>query len=513
MRKAALILCFALVSARAEEGLAKLRTSPPEGVDKVVQAILATAPDPAKVASQLAKPLPVRAIEAGWHDREATDEKGTKRPFEFYVPKSIAGKTDAVPLLVHLHGGVGRAEFFPNPGRRSTGGRWVDSAESEGFVVAFPSGRSDCVWWSAAGVENVRAVIREVKRCAPIDDDAIVGTGFSDGGSGSYYLALAAPDPFAAFLPLNGHFEVASGASRQALYVENLVRTPLFIAQTQDDPLYPAASILPHVRAAMNAGARLHLVSYPRGGHSPAYFAEQRAAMARFIVDTPRDPLPRRIRWKCATPELGRVDWLEVTSIGASDSDPPASEDINVMSTPGRVRIGIDVDRAFAGSGVRVTQVSKDTLAAKLGLAPGDVLISMDDKPLEGLGGLRALLKGKQHGDPVRFRVRTKEEERGVEGRFPAFRSRPVYDRSRPTAEIRVEADGNRVVVRCRNVRQFRLWLSPVLFGNGAIALAVNGKRIQPTLKPIPLEGILRRYAREADSGRVFTRVATVDVP
>jgi hypothetical protein len=123
------------------------------------------------------------------------------------------------------------------------------------------------------------------------------------------------------------------------------------------------------------------------------------------------------------------------------------------------------------------------------------------------------LLEAKRHGDPVRFRVQTKDEERGVEGRFPTFRSRPVYDRSRPTAEIRVEAEGNRVVVHCRNVRQFRLWLSPVLFGNGPIALAVNGKRIQPTVKPIPLEGILRRYAREADSGRVFTRVATVDVP
>ncbi|MHC4939451.1 MAG: PDZ domain-containing protein [Planctomycetota bacterium] len=513
MRTAVLLACFAIVPVRADDALSRLRTAPAADVDEVVKAILDTAPDRAEIAARLAKPFAVPPLEPGWHEHEVIDAKGVKRPFEFYVPKSIADKTEPVPLLVHMHGGVGRADYFPNPGRRSTGGRWITSAESEGFVVAFPYGRSDCMWWSEAGIANVRAVIREVKRCAPIDDDAILGTGFSDGGSGAYYLAMAAPDPFAGFLPLNGHFAVASGASGHDLYLQNLVRTPLFIAQTQDDPLYPAASLLPHVRAAMSVGALIHLVSYPRGGHSPAYFAEQRGPMARFITDTSRDPLPRRVRWRCATPALGRVDWVEITSIGKSENDPAATEDLNVMSTPGRVRIGFNVDRAFAGPGVRIAQISKGTLAEKLGLTGGDVLVAMDGKDLKDLGTLRALLNGKRYGDAVRLRVRTGEEERDVDGRFPAFVPRPVYRRAGPTAEFDLQSEGNRIVVRCRNVRQFRLWLSPVLFGDGEIALAVNGKRTRPAVKAIPLEGILRRYASDADAGRVFTRVVVVDVP
>jgi len=513
MRNALIGLLLAVVPVRADDLLPGLRTAPSGEVDAVVRAILETRPETAEIVARLSKALPVTVRTTGWSNAEATDEHGVTRPFEYYVPKSIAGKSEPVPLLVHMHGGVARPDWFPNPGQRSTGGMWIESAEAEGFVVAFPSGRNDCMWWSEAGVANVRAVIREVKRHAPIDDDAIVGTGFSDGGSGSYYLAMAEPEPFAAFLPLNGHFEVASGASRENLYLDNLARTPLFIAATQDDPLYPAASLLPHVRAAMEAGASLHVVSYPRGGHRPVYFTEQRAAMTRFIVDTPRNPLPRAIHWRCAKPRLGRVDWLEVTAIGASDADPAAEEDVNVMSTPGRVRIGISLDAAYEGEGVRVDRVTEDSLAAEIGLQSGDVLVAMDKKPIKGFPGLRALLDAKGHGDAFAFTVRSGETTREVEGRFPAFVARPAYARAGLTARIDLESEGNRIDVRCRNVREFRLRLAPALFGDGEIALTVNGKAVAPRIEILPLEAILRGYARDADSGRVFTRVATVVLP
>jgi poly(3-hydroxybutyrate) depolymerase len=513
MRNVLLLLLLAVVPVRADDLLLRLRTAAPDEVDAVVRAVLEAKPDRAEIAARLAKALPVSVSETGWRNGEAVDARGVARPFEFYVPKSITGKSDPVPLLVHMHGGVARADWFPNPGQRSSGGMWIESAEEEGFVVAFPSGRNDCMWWSEAGAANVRAVVREVKRHAPIHDDAIIGTGFSDGGSGSYYLAMAEPGPFAAFLPLNGHFAVAASASGENLYLDNLARTPLFVAATQDDSLYPAASLLPHVRAAMEAGASLHLVSYPRGGHRPVYFTEQRAAMTRFVVDTRRDPLPRSIRWRCADPRLGKVDWLEITSIGESESDPEATEDVNVLSTPGRVRIGISLDSAYEGEGVRVDRVTEGSVAENLGLKQGDVLVAMDKQSIRGFGGLRALLDAKSPGDPVAFTLRSGEESRDVEGRFPEFVARPVYRRAGLTARIELESESNRIVVRCRNVREFRLRLSPLLYGDGEIALSVNGKRVAPTIETIPLEGILRDYAREADAGRVFTRVATVVVP
>ena len=67
-------------------------------------------------------------------------------------------------------------------------------------------------------------------------------------------------------------------------------------------------------------------------------------------------------------------------------------------------------------------------------------------------------------------------------------------------------------MVQSRNVRRFRLSLPHDLFGDGEIVLAVNGKRIQPETREIPLEEILKRYARQADSGRVYGREAIVEV-
>jgi len=510
------VLCL-LGPVTAEEALdaalLKLRTAPRAETDATIEALLASKPDRAAVLTRLGKPFGVAAGKAGWIQLEATDEKGVTRPFELYVPESIVGKVEPVPLVVALHGGVSRPEFVDTPGQRSAAALWVASADTEGFVIACPAGRADCVWWTEAGAAHVRAVIRETKRRAPIDDDAVFGTGFSDGGSGCYYLAMAEPVPFAGFLPMNGHPAVASRASGKPLYIGNLRTLPNFVAMTQDDGLYPAVSILPHLQAAMQAGARMHIVSYPRGGHRPVYFDEQRAAFERLVTDTPRDPHPREFSWKCADPAQGRVAWAEVLAIGVSEQDPAATPDINVMSVPGRVRIGISVDQKFSGEGVRVTAVSRGMLAEQLKLQVGDVVVSMDGKGIGGLGDLRVALAKKKFGDDVALVVKRGEESVAGKGRFPAFKSEPIYLRDKPTAEFALQSEGNRVVVRCRNVRRFRLRLPPVLFGDGEFALAVNGARVEPRMRVLSLEDILRDYAQNADSGRVFGREAIVSVP
>jgi hypothetical protein len=262
----------------------------------------------------------------------------------------------------------------------------------------------------------------------------------------------------------------------------------------------------------MGAGAALHLFSYPRGGHQPIYFKELRPILERFVSDTPRDANPRALQWKCATPELGRTAWLAIEEIGASDSDPAATEDLNVMSTPGRVRIGVGVDRAFEGEGVRITSISKGSLASKLDLKVDDVIVEMDGKQVNGLADLSAILRAKSLGDDAALKLRRGDESVEKQGRFPPFVARPIYSRDKPTARIALTSEGNRVMVRSRNVRRFRLSLPHDLFGDAEIVLAVNGKRIQPETREIPLEEILKRYARQADSGRVYGREATVKV-
>lgn len=512
MRLLPVLLAVSLVStvSRADDPLDAavlgLRTAPPAERAAAVAAVLALKSDPATVVQKLRTDLPVPSLAPGWHALEARDEAGIARPFQLYVPQ---GEHDGpLPLLVYMHGGVSRPEY-PDVGDEQgrPGDMWQPSADEHGFLIASPLAKGDCVWWSDAGAGHVRAVIRETKRRAPVDDDAIVGAGFSDGGSGCYYLALAQPDPFAAFLPLNGHPAVAASASKKQLYLRNLMMTPLFCAMTEDDPLYPAYGVLEHLQPLIRAKAPIRLVSYEKGGHRPVYFDDQKDAFVRFLTDTPRD-LREQIDWWCAGPETGRLAWLEVLELGAAAGDADALEDINVISTPGRVRLGFNVDRAFPGPGVFVTDVVKDTTAEKIGLLKGDVVHELDGVPVATLQDLIGVLTRKEHGTPVRVVVRRGDEDVVLTGDVPPFTPRPYYTREKPTARISVGVAGDAYTVVSRHVRRFR-----ILVGDDRPKTVTrNGEALKPKVVRYDLKTILARYARDADKGRVYTGELVVDL-
>jgi len=397
-----LLLAFFIVPALAQDPLQDLRAAAPAERAGLIDKIVAAKPALADVVTRLKAGLPCKALAPGWHALQATDVAGTQRPYQVYIPKSLAGNSEPAALLIHMHGGVSRPDYTQEMGQVGAGQLWIPVAEEHGFVVAFPLGREDCVWWIDAGVAHVRAVIRDVKRHAPIDDDRIVATGFSDGGSGSFHLALAAPDPFAGFLPLNGHPAVAARASGKQLYLRNIGQTRMFVAMTQDDQLYPARQVLPHLDLAMKEGARLLLISYPSGGHRPVYFEEQRAAFARFVADTHRDATPQEFTWLCGETETGAFRWAEILEIGAAQGDAKKLPDLNIMSTPGRVRLGV----GLATDSLEVTRVVDNSVAAAIGMKVGDVIAGMDDKALADTGALLAALQKKAFGDPVELAVR-----------------------------------------------------------------------------------------------------------
>ncbi|MHC4731892.1 MAG: PDZ domain-containing protein [Planctomycetota bacterium] len=508
-----LLLCgTAAASDDLDRALAALRTAARADYGARIQAVLDLKPETAEVIRRLEKgPEVTTTLEAGWHRLEAEDEEGARRPFQLYVPAAAAGKTEPLPLLVHLHGGVSRPEYTQKEREVGAGTLWLESADEAPFVVAYPLGRADCTWWSEAGVRHIRAVIRETKRRVAVDDDAIVGTGFSDGGSGCFHLAMVAPDPFAAFLPMNGYPAVSAINSGKQVYLRNMQRTPQFVAMTQDDQLYAAAKVMEHLDPAMKAGASIRIVSYESGGHRPVYFADQQAAFVRFITDTPRDPHPQEIDWWCAEP--CRVSWVEILELGPVAGDAEPLPDLNVIRTPGRIRLGFHPDREHPGPGVRVAGVVEETTAARIGLATGDVITQLDEAAIATLADVVAALRRKQHDQPVKVVVRRGETDVTLAGRIPPFETRPWYARKNPTARFSLRAEGNRVEITSRHVRRFRLHLTPALFEAGRVEVVVNGRRVEAALEAVPLPVLLRRYAALADSGRILTRVLQVTLP
>jgi poly(3-hydroxybutyrate) depolymerase len=515
MRTIPLLLLLALPALAEDElgaTLSALRAAERGKRDAAVEAVLALGPEVHEVVKRLKTGVQVPTIGEGWHLLEAVDEKGVTRPYQVYLPVSLKGKSAPVPLMVSMHGGVSRPEFIRELTRVGAGAAWDTSAEEVGFVCAFPMGRQDCTWWSDAGVDHVRAVVREVKRLAPIDDDRIVGSGFSDGGSGAFYLALAAPDPFACFLPMNGHPAVASAGSGHQLYLRNLKMVPLLVAMTQDDPLYPAATILPHIERAMRSGAHVLTISYPAGGHRPVYFEEQRKTFVRFFMETKRDPHPKEIDWWCADPARGRFRWVEVLELGPTPGDAEALPDLNIMTSPSRVRIGIYVDQAYQGEGVRVLRLVDESLAKGVGMREGDVVTAVDAHEIKSMRDLQIALGRKTYGDDVLLGIRRGEEALLFKARFPEFKPEPIYAREKPVARVSVRVEEGTVRVLTRHVRKLKLHLPHGFNEDQPFKLLLNGKETPFEVAAVSLKTLLERYAREADAGRLFTREVVIDL-
>ena len=66
-----------------------------------------------------------------------------------------------------------------------------------------------------------------------------------------------------------------------------------------------------------------------------------------------------------------------------------------------------------AKEGVLIMEVSE---ASKLGLRPGDVIISVDGREIDGISQLRRILRSYEAGEEVEFKIVRKERERTIKG-------------------------------------------------------------------------------------------------
>ena len=96
---------------------------------------------------------------------------------------------------------------------------------------------------------NLRAILDRLKRTYNVDENRIVLSGVSDGGTASFYVAMRDPTPFASFPALE---RIADGVGPGAtyshfgdLFPNNLLNKPFFVVNGERDVLYPSAAIEP----------------------------------------------------------------------------------------------------------------------------------------------------------------------------------------------------------------------------------------------------------------------------
>jgi poly(3-hydroxybutyrate) depolymerase len=241
------------------------------------------------------------------------------------------------PLRVTLHGGVGR----PAPGPDDPPARpLTDRFPIGGELVLHPRAWAGSEWWTAGQIENIQRLVDRVKNDYNVDESRIYVTGFSDGGTGVYFLAMRAATLWAACLPLHGHPLVLANADYGVdgmLFSSNLSNCPLHVVNGGRDPLYPSASVAPIIAMFRRGAVPVDFVAYPNAGHDLSAWGEERPRYEAFLTAHPRIAHPERISWETErTDRYNRFRWLVIDRLGTRGSDRPLA----------------DVNRVAAGNGI-----------------------------------------------------------------------------------------------------------------------------------------------------------------
>lgn len=417
------------------------------------------------------------------------------------------------PLRVQLHGGIMRQN--PEEGRRRRGNR----IPGEPQLVVHPFGWSESAWWHPSQVDNILTLVDRVKRQYNVDESQIYLTGTSDGGTGTYYLAMREPTLWSACLPLIGHLGVLANPTTGAdgeLFPANLVNKPFFVVNGVRDPLYPAARMAPYLDMLQTAGVSLVFRPQSNGAHDTSWWDQERGEYERFVRDHPRAPHPALLSWETErTDRYNRVHWLIVDELGPRASD-VALADANTVTERLEPDFGLRGD-SRKERGTRVVEVVPDSNAAAAGLRVGDRLLQIDGRAVDDVAAIVAAF-ARNSGPRIRFVVERDGKLLDLEAPFPPAprpgQARAVFSRRRPSGRVDVVRTGNRFEARTRGVARFTLLLSPdaVDFAQ-PVVVTVNGREVHRAVVAKDARTLLTWAARDNDRTMLYGAALSVTVP
>ena len=184
--------------------------------------------------------------------RSAVDN--TLQPYRLLIPESYkAGRPASLVVALHGMGGDENSMFD------AYGGQLKREAERLGFVVVCPKGRDTASMYRGSAEQDVMDVIAEARRDYAIDPNRIYLMGHSMGGYGTWSVAMAHPDVFAAIGPISGGGD-ASGMVK-------IAHIPEYVVHGDDDRTVSVTQSRTMVAAGKKAGADITYVEVPGGSH------------------------------------------------------------------------------------------------------------------------------------------------------------------------------------------------------------------------------------------------------
>jgi dienelactone hydrolase len=479
-----------------------------DDVSGASSAILASGVQFEDVFSRLKRGRSYPADSAGGVVQQSRRDEGVEYFYTVIVPDSY---TPARPwqVRIQLHGGVGRIQASTPPRGAPTGR--LDGAEQ---IVVLPYAWKDAPWWSRQQERNLAAILDAVKRQYNVDENRVVLSGVSDGGTGAYYMAMRQITPFASFLPLNGFFMVLKNEMMERdgdVFPNNMVNKPLFVVNGGRDPLYPTATVDPYIDHLRKGGVAVVYKPQPGAGHDTSWWPELKDTFEQFVSDHPRRPLPDTVTWE--TGEVpARAHWLVIDRLSPSSSNDATLPDLNERATPPAAEFGV------RSSGNRINRVIAGSNAQKMGLLSGDVVTFINNQPTGQGVDIEELLGGLPEGRPLLITVNRGGQGVRVTGRYAPtplpHEADLMFPPNQRSGRVDLVRTGNTVDVRTRGVDAFRLLLSPDQFDlTKPVTVTVNGRTLVERVVEKDVATLLKWAATDNDRTMLFGTEVRVEVP
>jgi predicted peptidase len=209
----------------------------------------------------LIQPLPTPTTEnptqPGFHVRTVQTDQG-ERKYTVYVPEGYDGSR-TFPVILFLHGAGERGEDGIGPAQVGLGPAIQNRAGGIPALVVFPQARRT---WAAGSPDSHAALkaLDDVMSTYKTDPKRVILTGLSMGGYGSWDLATAQPDRFAAVVPICGPGEPENVTRLKAL--------PVWTFCGDADRDETVLNLRTMVEALRREGAASRLTEYRGVGHN-----------------------------------------------------------------------------------------------------------------------------------------------------------------------------------------------------------------------------------------------------
>lgn len=188
--------------------------------------------------------------------------------YVLFVPHDYKGDKE-YPLILFLHGAGERGDDGELPVKQGIGNaiKFKGNESKFPFLVIFPQCATGSDWQAEnADAKRALAILEETQKTHKVDQKRLYLTGLSMGGYGTWSLAAAFPERWAAIAPICG-----GGDPKDAPKIKHI---PCWCFHGDQDGAVPVAESREMIKALKDAGSEPRYSEFPFVGHNswdPAY--------------------------------------------------------------------------------------------------------------------------------------------------------------------------------------------------------------------------------------------------